>query len=232
MLTRTLSGLSVFHRLCRRGIISIGIAAALVLGVLPGLPSATSAAAQSLPRSSSCSPAQLRKAAATVNGQSSGRSIGAVSSDYHLGSGDRVHIVVFGQKDLTGDYLVDGAGRISFPLIGQVQAGGLTASQLARAIASKLSPEYLKHPEVSAEVLTYRPFYILGEVKSPGSYPYVSGMTVINAIALAGGFTPRAKEDDFSLARTGRNGKRVKIDANQNTPVEPGDVITVHERWL
>lgn len=154
------------------------------------------------------------------------------SSNYHLGSGDRVHIVVFGQKDLTGDYLVDGTGRIAFPLIGEVQAGGLTAQQLAQEITNDLNPQYLRDPKVSAEVLSYRPFYILGEVTKPGSYPYVSGMTVINAVALAGGFTPRAKEHDFALTRTEKNGKRVKIEANQNTPVSPGDVITVPERWF
>lgn len=240
MLTRTLSGLAVFRQLFQRELLSIGIAIGiaicLVLGILPGSSSAANAFGQTPPGLSSCSPAPLRNATATVSANSPkgtpSVSTAGVSSDYRLGSGDHVRIVVFGQKDLTGKYLVDGAGTIAFPLIGQVRAGGLTASQLAREIASKLSPEYLRHPQVSAEVLTYRPFYILGEVKSPGSYPYVSGMTVINAVALAGGFTPRAEEDDFSLTRTGKEGERVKIEANQNTPVKPGDVIRVPERWF
>ena len=180
-----------------------------------------------------CAAAQSPSAAgqgATNAAEESGSFQG--SSNYHLGSGDRVHIVVFGQKDLTGNYPVDGTGRIAFPLIGEVQAGGLTAQQLAQEIANDLNPEYLRNPKVSAEVLSYRPFYILGEVTKPGSYPYVSGMTVINAVALAGGFTPRAKENDFSVTRTEMNGKRVELDANQNTPVAPGDVITVPERWF
>jgi polysaccharide export outer membrane protein len=152
--------------------------------------------------------------------------------DYRLGSGDHVHIVVFGQDEMTGDYQVDGSGKIAFPLIGEIQAGGRTARELEGAIRSALSPEYLKDPKVGAEVLTYRPFYILGEVRTPGSYAFVSGMTVINAVALAGGFTPRAKVKDFDLSRMGKDGRRDKVDATQDTPVQPGDVITVRERWF
>jgi polysaccharide export outer membrane protein len=151
--------------------------------------------------------------------------------DYKLGSGDRVRITIFNQPDLTGEYSVDGSGMLAFPLVGQVHAGGLTANQLEQALVKKLDPEYLRNPSVSVEVLTYRPFYIVGEVRLPGSYAYVSGMTVMNAVALAGGFTYRAREDSFYLTRK-EGSKKVQISASPDTPVEPGDLITVRERWF
>lgn len=155
-----------------------------------------------------------------------------VDQGYRLGSGDRVRITVFGQPELTGEYQVDGTGQLAFPLIGQVQAGGLTGPGLEDALVGKLKPNYLKNPSVSVEVLTYRPFYIVGEVRQPGSYPYVTGMSVINAIALAGGFTYRARESSFYLSRTGANGEKKRLDASPETPVLPGDVITVRERYF
>ncbi|MDE1145969.1 MAG: polysaccharide export protein [Azospirillaceae bacterium] len=157
---------------------------------------------------------------------------GVAANDYQLGPGDRVRITVFGQADLSGEYAVDGTGILSFPLVGQVHAGSLTAGQLGHTLESSLSPNYLKNPRVSVEVLSYRPFYILGEVKTPGSYAYVSGMSVLNAVALAGGFTYRARDDDFRLTRTGKDGKKTQVDADPTTPVQPGDVITVRERYF
>lgn len=154
------------------------------------------------------------------------------SPDYRMGSGDRVRVTVFGQKDLTGEYLVDGSGLLAFPLIGQIRAGGLTAGELEHQIRSKLTPDYLRDPNVSVVVLSYRPFYIVGEVKTPGSYPYVAGMSVINAIALAGGFTYRAKESSFYLSRAGKDGQKSRMDATPDTQVQPGDVITVRERYF
>jgi protein involved in polysaccharide export with SLBB domain len=154
-----------------------------------------------------------------------------VDTGYQLGSGDKVHITVFGQKDLTGDYQIDGVGNLAFPLIGSVHAGGMTATELQQAIASKLSPAYIRNPSVSVEVINYRPFYILGEVKTAGVYPYISGMTVLNAVAIAGGFTYRARENDFYIQRM-ENGRHIKMDADQDTPVRPGDVITVRERFF
>jgi protein involved in polysaccharide export with SLBB domain len=151
--------------------------------------------------------------------------------DYKLGNGDKVRITVFGQPDLTGEYYVDGTGMLAFPLIGQIRAGGLTANEFERALVAKLKPDYLKNPNVSAVVLTYRPFYIVGEVKAPGSYAYVSGMSVINAIALAGGFTYRAKESAFYLTREEKEGKK-RLDVGPEAPVQPGDVITVRERYF
>ncbi|MDE2228400.1 MAG: polysaccharide export protein [Alphaproteobacteria bacterium] len=155
----------------------------------------------------------------------------ANDSSYRLGPGDQLHITVFGQQDMTNNYQIDGAGMLAFPLIGRVHAGGLTAAQLQQTITSKLSPDYIRHPSVSVEVLNYRPFYILGEVNKPGAYPYVSGMTVINAAALAGGFTYRAKDDNFHIKRV-EGGKHVELDAGDDTPVRPGDVITIPERFF
>jgi len=154
------------------------------------------------------------------------------SSDYKLGAGDRMRIIVYGQQNLTGEYVLDGQGMLAFPLIGQVPAMGMTPAQLERAIVAKLHPDYLRNPSVSVEVMTRRPFYIVGEVKNPGSYPYVSGMTVINAIALAGGFTYRARESSFYIKRNDQGGQAGRITATQETPVQPGDVIMVRERYF
>src|SRR5579872_5816644 len=150
---------------------------------------------------------------------------------YRLGSGDRVHIIVFGQSDLTGDYQVDGSGMLQFPLIGSVHAGGMTAGELQQSITSKLMPGYLRNPSVSVEVINYRPFSILGEVNKPGAFPYVNGMTVLDAVALAGGFTYRAKTNDYSIRRS-ESGQRVELHANGDTPVNPGDVIIIPERFF
>ena len=155
----------------------------------------------------------------------------AQETTYRLDAGDRVKVTVFGHEDLSGEFEVDGAGRLSLPLIQHVQAKGSTLAELEEAITNKLKPDFLKNPRVSVEVLNYRPFYILGEVKKPGSYPYVNGMTVINAVALAGGYTYRAKENKVTIIRTGTI-ERETIPANHDTRVLPGDVIQVPERFF
>jgi protein involved in polysaccharide export with SLBB domain len=172
-------------------------------------------------------------AAANPKAAAQGASPGITSSDagYRLGSGDHVRVAVFGEPDLSGEYEVDGTGKLAFPLIGEINAGGLTASELQSRLATALSPNYVKNPSVSVEVLTYRPFYIVGEVRTPGAYPFVAGMSVINGVAIAGGFTYRAKQNDFYLTRT-VGSKKVRLDANAETPVQPGDVITVRERFF
>jgi polysaccharide export outer membrane protein len=156
-------------------------------------------------------------------------------SQYTLGSGDHLHIIVYGEQDMTGDYTVEGSGNLAFPLIGNVMARGLTTQQLERTLNSKLSPQYLKNPSINVSVTTYRPFYIVGEVKNPGSYSYVDGMSVMNAVALAGGFTYRAREDEFYITRDTPDGHGVadqKYLAYQQTPMAPGDIITVRERYF
>ncbi len=150
---------------------------------------------------------------------------------YTLGAGDRVRVTVFGQEDLSGEFEVDGNGRVSLPLVREVQAAGLTLQELEARITDKLKPDYLKNPRVSVEVLNYRPFYIIGEVKKPGSYSFVSGMSVVNAIALAGGYTYRASENKVLITRA-TDPERKQEPANHATPVLPGDVIEVPERYF
>jgi len=150
---------------------------------------------------------------------------------YMLGAGDEVRVTVFGQNDLSGTFLVDGSGTISLPLVGKVKAGGRTVRQTEKAIIAKLKPDYLKNPRVSLEVMNYRPFYIIGEVKKPGSYPYVNGMTVVNAIALGGGYTYRARENNIYITRA-KDAEREKQKASHDTVVLPGDIIEVPERYF
>jgi polysaccharide export outer membrane protein len=150
---------------------------------------------------------------------------------YTLDSGDRLRIVVFGQDGLSNTYIVDATGKIAMPLIGVVSVRGCTTTQLARVIADKLRQGYVREPHVAVEIEVYRPFFILGEVIAPGLYPYVPNMTVETAIAIAGGFTPRAYRWDAEISRsqsgvTGR--QKVPVIA----PVRPGDTITINERWF
>ena len=152
-------------------------------------------------------------------------------SEYRLGNGDQVQVTVYSQPELTGEHVVDGAGNISMPLIGTVSAGGGTAAELEGNIVGKLKPQYLNDPKVSVQVLNYRPFYIVGEVKNPGSYPYVDGMVVMNAVALAGGFTYRAREDEFYVTRNVDPDRHRRV-AGLNAPVMPGDVVMVRERYF
>jgi len=149
-----------------------------------------------------------------------------------LGPNDRVRITVFGQPTLTGEYSLDGNGVLAFPLIGNVPASGSTTAELQRTIAAKLSPDYLVNPNVSAEIVTRRPFYVIGEVLKPGNYPYVTDLTAINAVAMAGGFTRRARKSDFYIRRIGPDGTMVRIEANAGTVLQPGDTLEVRERMF
>lgn len=159
------------------------------------------------------------------------RAEAAPQVQYTLGAGDAIKVTVFGHTDLSGEFQVDGGGMVALPLIGNVAARGLTVRQLETAIVRVLRPDYLKNPRVNVEVLNYRPFYIIGEVKKPGSYPYVSGMKVINAIALAGGYTYRARENRLYVTRA-TDQSRAKHRANHQTTILPGDVIEVPERYF
>jgi len=150
--------------------------------------------------------------------------------DYRLGSGDQLRITVFGHPDLSGEFEVGSDGRVALPLIGEVRAVQLTLKELENAITAKLKPDYLKNPQLSVEVLDYRPFYIIGEVKNPGSYPYVGGMRVVNAVAMAGGFTYRARERELLITRAAGDGEKETV--GQEALVLPGDVIEVPERYF
>jgi protein involved in polysaccharide export with SLBB domain len=151
----------------------------------------------------------------------------AVEDSYQLGTGDKVRVAVYGEDDLGGEFQVDGNGRISMPLIGQLDARGATAPQLEEAIVEKLADGYLQNPRVSVEITTYRPFYVIGEVNKPGEYPYVNGMSALNAIALAGGYTEHANEGTIYIRRNGRT-REEEVPADQMTRIFPGDVVRVH----
>lgn len=150
---------------------------------------------------------------------------------YRVGAGDELQISVFNHEDLSGEYTVSGAGTISMPLIGTVRAADLTVPQVEQRIVDALEPDYLKNPRVSIGVLNYRPFYILGEVEEPGSYPYVDGMTYINAVAIAGGFTYRAKKN-FAVVKRGSDAEGGEVRVEMNDSVQPGDIIRIKERFF
>ena len=148
---------------------------------------------------------------------------------YTLGTGDKLRINVFGQPELSGQFVIDGTGAISLPLIGQVAATGSSSQELEATIADKLADGFLLEPRVSVEVTNYRPFYILGEVGRPGEYPFNSGLTVLNAVAAAGGFTYRANKKVVYIKSVGAD-QEVKYELNTNTVVKPGDTLRVSER--
>ena len=150
---------------------------------------------------------------------------------YRLGAGDKVRLIVFGHDDLSGQFEVDGSGTLSLPLVGGIQVGGRTLSEAETVIVAALKPDYLKNPRVNLQVLNYRPFYIIGEVGSPGSYPYVNGITVLEAVAIAGGFTYRARESRMGIIR-GTDPSREQRDATPETVILPGDVIEIYERFF
>jgi polysaccharide export outer membrane protein len=148
---------------------------------------------------------------------------------YRLGPGDQIRLTVARHSDLSGQFEIDGEGFLPMPLVGAVRSAGLTARELENAIEGQLrSGGYLVHPQVSVEVLNYRPFYVIGEINNPGSYQYVNGMTVTNAVALAGGFTERADQGEITITRGGARGPH--LQATPSTEVLPGDIIEVAER--
>jgi protein involved in polysaccharide export with SLBB domain len=152
-------------------------------------------------------------------------------TEYRLVAGDRVLVTVFGHKDLSGEFGINGANVLSMPLIPEIKAAGMTVNELEAAIVDALKPDYLKNPNVSVAVTNFRPFYIIGEVANPGSYPYSNKMTVANAVALAGGFTYRAKKKKAVIRR--REGvETTEIEAEIDTAIEPGDVIEIRERFF
>ncbi|MBV6659174.1 MAG: polysaccharide export protein [Devosiaceae bacterium] len=154
-----------------------------------------------------------------------------LAQPYVLDSGDALRVTVFEQPSLSETYTVDVAGFISMPLIGDVPARGLTPDELDTSITVALRDGFLRNPDVSVEVATYRPFFVLGEVGQAGQFPYVAGMTVRSAIAIAGGFTARAARRTVDVSRT-INGEVVSGRLRMNDAVRPGDTITVRERWF
>jgi protein involved in polysaccharide export with SLBB domain len=151
-------------------------------------------------------------------------------ADYALGTGDKLRVIVFGEPDLSGEFDVSGSGNVALPLIGQVRARDLTLSQFEDAVEAKFSQGYLNSPRVSVEVLNYRPFYIYGEVENSGQYPYTSGMTVLNAVAVAGGYTYRANTERALITRG--EGTEQEYPASQAIKVLPGDIVRIPERFF
>jgi polysaccharide export outer membrane protein len=151
---------------------------------------------------------------------------------YQLGVDDEVRIISFGEDQLTGKFRVNDRGDIAMPLIGTIPASGTTTSELEHRIAQRiLDKKLLLDPSVSVEILSYRPIFVLGEVTKPGQYPYQPGMTVLTAVAVAGGFTFRAQTDEASILRK-IDGHPVEGRVPRGTAVQPGDVVNILERYF
>jgi len=155
----------------------------------------------------------------------------ATGYEYRLGSGDKIRVIIFGEDNLGGEFTVAGDGKVSLPLIGDVNAQGLTAVELQAAITTSLKQGYLNDPKVNVEVLNFRPFYILGEVNKPGEYPYSNGMTVVNAVALAQGFTYRANEKRVFI-RHANAASEEPVPLTSSLQVVPGDTVRIAERYF
>jgi len=152
-------------------------------------------------------------------------------SDYRLASADKVRIDVFGEDALGGEFVVNAEGKVALPLIGEVQAAGLTVAQLQDAVTQALSQGYLNQPRVTAQVLIYRPIYILGEVNRPGEYPYLPDLTALNAVATAQGFTYRANTRRIFVRRAGSQTEEPQ-PLTADTRVSPGDTLRIGERYF
>jgi len=150
---------------------------------------------------------------------------------YRLDAGDKLRVVVYGQEGLTNTYAIDAGGSITMPLIGAVSARGRTPAGLAAEISAKLRNGYIREPSVAVEIEAYRPFFILGEVAAPGQYPYVPNMSVESAVAIAGGFSPRARRDRVTLTHTDSSGS-MRFVVPLGTALGPGDTVLVGERWF
>jgi polysaccharide export outer membrane protein len=155
----------------------------------------------------------------------------AYGNAYRLDAGDRLRVVVYGQEGLTNTYAIDAGGSITMPLIGAVPARGRTPAGLAAEITAKLRNGYIRDPSVAVEIESYRPFFILGEVAAPGQYPYVPNMSVESAVAIAGGFSPRARRDSVTLTHSDGSGS-MRIVVPLGTSLSPGDTVLVGERWF
>ena len=150
---------------------------------------------------------------------------------YHLDAGDKLRVVVYGQEGLTNSYAIDAGGSITMPLIGSVPARGRTTAGLASEISAKLRNGFIREPSVAVEIESYRPFFILGEVAAPGQYPYVPNMSVESAVAIAGGFSPRARRDRVTLTHSDSSGS-MRVVVPLGTALSPGDTVLVGEGWF
>jgi polysaccharide biosynthesis/export protein len=151
--------------------------------------------------------------------------------EYRLASGDKIRVTVFNEQTLTGEFLIGTDGSLSFPLIGAVNAGGRTPGELSTELTKRLGDGYLTNPRVSIEVLIFRPFYIMGEVNKPGRYPFAAGLTVLNAVATAEGFTYRA-ERRVAYIRRDNAPEEIPVRITATLQIEPGDTIRIGERYF
>ncbi len=185
------------------------------------LAASAAAGAQTGAPSSSAKPAATTTATATAE----------PIADYKLGVADKVRVIVFNEETLSGEFTVSDSGTLSLPLIGDVKATGRTPREVIRDIEAKLADGYLREPRVSMDVLTYRPFYIMGEVTKPGEYPYSNGLTALNAVARAEGFTYRANKRKVFIKRFGETTEhQYKMDPS--VVVYPGDTVRIGERYF
>jgi polysaccharide biosynthesis/export protein len=157
---------------------------------------------------------------------------GTVAEPYRLGSGDEIRLTIFGLDSANGPYTIGDGGRLSIPLVGTIDAEGKTTVELETAIGEALKArQIIKDPSVTVQVVKYRPFYIMGEVQKPGQYAYAPGMTVLQAVSIAGGYTFRANEKKATIRR-GTGGSGAKTAATPDTPIKPGDTIVIPEAWF
>lgn len=170
-------------------------------------------------------------APATYSAPAPATAAGGLSDAYRLGAGDKLSVNVFGENELSGEFLVGDDGRVDLPLIGAVQAQGQSVTEFQNAVVARYSAGYLKDPKVSVSVLNYRPFFIQGEVGKGGEYPYKAGLTVQDAVAIAGGYTYRANTDKAFVRRAGQD-RETEVATNQRVPINPGDIIRIPERFF
>ncbi len=176
-------------------------------------------------------PAAQEPVAEDTPAQSEAAALDRIAETYQLASGDRLQVNVFGHPDLSGEFEIDGSGNITFPLLGTVPAAGRTIEELRTQVETALNRDYLVDPSVNVEVLNYRPFFILGQVNEPGSYPYQPGMTVRQAVALAGGYTRRASTSSMQLIRQNSEGT-TEMEVGENALIFPGDTIEIERRFF
>jgi polysaccharide biosynthesis/export protein len=168
-------------------------------------------------------------AACAGSGAPAGKDSDLAAPEYRLGAGDQLRITVFGEADLTGQYVVSSSGTIAFPLLGEVQAQGLSLTELSTVLRERLQGGFVRQPNLAVEVMNYRPYYILGEVRTPGTYPFAASLTVLNAVATAQGFTTRANQDWVYIKHANEDSER-RYRLTTTTPVAPGDTIRIGER--
>jgi polysaccharide export outer membrane protein len=171
----------------------------------------------------------LMSACSTVNSGLADQA--AVPAELRLAPGDKIRVTVFGEDRLSGEFQIDNAGSLSLPLAGTIEGAGLTKNELEQSITTQLRNQYLRNPKVTVDVVSYRPFFILGEVQKPGEYPFRSGLNVLSAIAIAGGATYRANPSKVLIQRSGSNDEK-EYPQSPTVVVMPGDVVRVPERFF